>query len=87
MPGPKTIKKYLFVRDGNTCSCCKISEWQGKSIVFDLEHKDGNSDNNFEQNLCLLCPNCHSQTNTYKAKNRGNGRHSRRMRYAEGKSY
>jgi hypothetical protein len=83
----RTIKEYLFIRDGKKCSSCEISEWQGKPIVFDLEHKDGHSENNSEENLCLLCPNCHSQTDTYKAKNKGNGRHSRRIRYAEGKSY
>jgi 5-methylcytosine-specific restriction endonuclease McrA len=52
-----------------------------------LEHKDGNSENNKPENLCLLCPNCHSQTPTYGAKNKGNGRHYRRIRYAQGKSY
>jgi hypothetical protein len=43
--------------------------------------------NNVDENLCLLCPNCHSQTSTYKARNRGNGRHFRMQRFREGKSY
>src|SRR6266540_5330922 len=38
-------------------------------------------------NLRLICPNCHAQTETYKAKNMGRGRHYRRERYAKGKSY
>ena len=59
----------------------------GKSIVLELEHIDGNSDNNTEENLTILCPNCHSQTLTYKNRNKGNGRHNRRMRYHEGKSF
>jgi hypothetical protein len=87
---PKTSKalKHLVEEiHGHKCSCCGITEWQNKSIVFDLEHKDGNSENNSPDNVCLLCPNCHSQTSTYKGKNKGNGRHSRRLRYAEGKSY
>ena len=54
---------------------------------MELEHKDGNSSNNSLDNVCLLCPNCHSQTDTYKNKNKGNGRHYRRLRYSEGKSY
>ena len=58
-----------------------------KKIVFELEHKDGNSENNQPENLCLICPNCHSQTDTYKNRNKGNGRFKRRQRYAEGKSY
>jgi predicted HNH restriction endonuclease len=52
-----------------------------------MEHIDGNSSNNKVTNLCLLCPNCHSQTPTYKNKNKGNGRHYRRIRYKDGKSY
>jgi hypothetical protein len=86
-PGKNRIKRYLAETFGNKCSDCGIKEWNGKEIVFELEHKDGNSENNALKNLCLICPNCHSQTPTYKAKNKGNGRHSRRQRYAEGKSF
>ena len=85
--GVGAIKKYLKETYGNACSECGIKEWNNKSITLELEHKDGNSDNNRPENLCLLCPNCHSQTPTYRAKNKGNGRHARRQRYAEGKSY
>ena len=84
---PRTLKKYLLEVNGNKCWDCGISEWNNKSITMDLEHIDGNSDNNTLENLSLLCPNCHSQTPTYKGANKGNGRHSRRIRYAEGKSY
>ena len=81
-----TVKRYLSEQKQG-CWCCGITEWQGKDIVLELEHIDGDSTNNTVENLSLLCPNCHSQTDTYKGKNRGNGRHSRRERYAEGKSY
>ena len=86
-PGKNRIKKYLAETFGNKCSVCNIEKWNEKEIVFELEHKDGNSENNDKENLCLICPNCHSQTDTYKNKNMGNGRHIRRQRYAEGKSY
>jgi hypothetical protein len=85
--GVKRFKKFVKKRDKYECSVCKISEWNNKEIVLEMEHKDGNSENNHPDNLCLICPNCHSQTDTYKAKNVGNGRHSRRQRYAEGKSF
>lgn len=85
--GKNQIKRYLEEKYGYVCSVCGISEWQGKRIGLELEHKDGNSENNLEDNLCLICPNCHSQTDTYKAKNKGNGRHARRQRYKEGKSF
>jgi hypothetical protein len=83
----KSTRRALIHRDGNKCSVCGITEWFGKSIVFEIEHKDGNSSNHVSSNLCLICPNCHSQTSTYKGANKGNGRHYRRQRYKEGKSY
>lgn len=83
----RTIKLMLADFEGYKCSSCGISDWMGKRITLELEHKDGNSDNNSPDNVCLICPNCHSQTPTYKGANKGNGRHFRRQRYAEGKSY
>lgn len=85
--GMRVMRNYITNRDGFKCSVCEISEWQNKPIVLEMEHIDGNSENNTPENLCLICPNCHSQTPTYKAKNKGNGRHKRRQRYAEGKSF
>lgn len=85
--GKNTIKRYLQETYGYKCSVCKIENWLGKSITLELEHKDGNSENNNLENLCLLCPNCHSQTPTFKGKNKGKGRHSRMVRYHQGKSF
>ena len=84
---PKTLKRFLIKTHGNKCWTCNITEWNKKPIVMDLEHIDGNSQNNDLNNLALICPNCHSQTSTYKGKNKGNGRHYRRIRYSKGKSY
>lgn len=81
-----TVKRYLILQD-NRCSVCGIAEWNNKSITFDMDHIDGNSDNNSLVNVRLLCPNCHSQTSTYKGKNVGKGRHKRRERYKAGKSF
>ena len=81
------VRKYLFDKFHNKCCKCGIDSWMNEPISLEIEHKDGDSLNNKEENLELLCPNCHSQTSTYKNKNKGNGRHSRRERYAEGKSY
>lgn len=85
--GVRTMKRYLIETHGHRCSCCGNSEWNGKPIPIELEHIDGNSENNEIQNLTLLCPNCHAQTETYKGRNRGNGRAYRRERYAAGKSF
>jgi len=84
---PRTLKRYLLKHHGNKCWTCGIEEWNKKPIVMELEHIDGNSENNNLENLSLICPNCHSQTPTYKGANKGNGRHYRRVRYAEGKSF
>ena len=83
----KTMKRYLLSKFGNKCFCCGITDWNDKPITMEIEHKDGNSSNNEIENLSLLCPNCHSQTPTYKNKNKGNGRHYRRLRYSQNKSY
>jgi 5-methylcytosine-specific restriction endonuclease McrA len=85
--GKNTLKKYLKETYGDQCSVCGIEDWQGKPLVLELEHIDGNHENQNEDNVCLICPNCHSQTDTYKGANRGNGRAWRRERYANGKSY
>ncbi len=80
-------KKYLLRIKGNECEICGIKEWNNKEIIMVLDHISGNSEDNSLDNLRLICPNCDSQTITYKGKNIGNGRHNRRKRYAEGKSY
>lgn len=83
----RTLKRHLLKEHGNKCWTCGITDWNNKKLGMELEHIDGNSENNSLENLSLICPNCHSQTPTYKAKNVGNGRHSRRIRYSQGKSF
>lgn len=54
----------------NKCDICKIeNSWNGKELKFDLDHIDGNRNNEKRNNLRLICPNCHSQTDTYKVGN------------------
>ena len=54
------------------CSECGISEWNNKHLVLQLDHINGDNRDNRVENLRLLCPNCHSQTETFCGKNRGN---------------
>lgn len=85
----RVVKVYLIKKYGEKCMECGWCENNKTSnkIPIELEHIDGNSENNNLDNLKLLCPNCHSLTPTYKALNRGNGRHKRMERYNENKSY
>jgi hypothetical protein len=50
----------------NICSSCGISEWNGKPIKCEMHHKNGNRWDNRLENIYMLCPNCHSQTDNYK---------------------
>lgn len=74
------IRQYFFDKYNNKCSICKwgeVNKYTG-NVPLTLEHIDGNSSNNVESNLTLLCPNCHSLTATYGNLNKGKGRASRR---------
>ena len=75
---PAWAKRYLIEQRGYACEICGLSTWLENDITLECDHIDGNHANNVPLNLRLLCPNCHSQTPTYKAKNMGNGRASRR---------
>ena len=65
--------KELVYRLGlkeNKCEICGIIEWQGKPITCELHHINGNSTDNRIKNLQILCPNCHSQTDNFRSRNR-----------------
>jgi predicted RNA-binding Zn-ribbon protein involved in translation (DUF1610 family) len=49
------------------CNKCGISNWNGKFLRLQVEHKNGNPKDNRKENLEFLCPNCHTQTETYAA--------------------
>jgi transposase-like protein len=51
------------------CEKCKNTEWYGKPIPLELHHINGDNTDNRLENLQLLCPNCHSFTDTYGGKN------------------
>ena len=83
----QTARKYFRTKFGWKCSICKLDNWMGQEAPLVLDHIDGNPYNNKIENLRLVCGNCDMQLPTYKAKNKGKGRHDRMKRYLEGKSY
>lgn len=56
------------------CSSCRGCEWQGQPIPLELDHINGEHDDNRLENLRLLCPNCHALTDTYRGRNIRNRR-------------
>jgi len=73
------IRRYLFDKFNSKCEICNWGETNkySNSIPLEIHHKDGDCTNNREENLSLLCPCCHSLTNTYRGLNSGIGNDTR----------
>ena len=63
------------------CALCSLPQtWNGKPLRLELDHVDGDNSNNAQENLRFVCPNCHSQTETYKV---GNNKNPGRVTYTD----
>jgi len=76
------VRKYILEKFDYKCSECG---WDKKNPVtgktpLEVDHIDGDPTNNAEDNLRLLCPNCHALTPTWKALNAGKA-NKKRLRY------
>jgi len=73
--GPRNrshVKRRLIsagLLDTGACAECGISAWLGKPLVLELHHLNGDGKDNRVENLQLLCPNCHSQTESFSGRN------------------
>lgn len=70
------VRKYLFKKFNNKCEKCGwgITNTFTNKIPLNIHHIDGNCLNSYIENLQLLCPNCHSLTETHGSKNKGNSK-------------
>ena len=74
-----TIRAYLKLTRTRKCEVCNLTHWNNQPIPLEGHHIDGDHLNNTDENLQLICLNCHGLTDTYKNKNKGNGRDKRRV--------
>ena len=74
---PTSTAKELVFKLGlkeRRCECCGRTEWNGEPIPLEVHHINGNSTDNRIENLQILCPNCHAQTDHYRGRNVKNKR-------------
>ena len=69
-----SLRYRILYEQDNKCNSCGLSEWLNEPIILELEHIDGNHFNNERSNLEMICPNCHSQTSTWRGRNKTNKR-------------
>ena len=73
------IRTYILEKQDNKCKICGLPTiWNNKQLNLILDHIDGDASNNYEDNLRLICPNCDSQLDTYKSKNKNSARLNRK---------
>ena len=72
---PKNFKDFFLSEQNNKCTICDIEPiWQNRDLIFVIDHIDGDASNNKRQNIRMICPNCDSQTSTFKSKNKNSTR-------------
>ena len=82
----RAYKNDILKEQGGVCAICGMKpEWNGKELIFIIDHIDGFASHNYRDNLRCICPNCDSQLDTYKSKNKHGERIYYRVRYAKAK--
>ncbi|MFD4793903.1 HNH endonuclease signature motif containing protein [Streptomyces anulatus] len=72
IPGERLKRAMIALGVPERCSLCGTGRmWRDRPLPLEVDHIDGNWRNNRPQNLQLLCPNCHSTTDTYRGRGKG----------------
>jgi hypothetical protein len=68
-----TLRKRLIAEGlkDQRCERCLLTTWHDRQIPLELDHVNGRRYDNRLENLRILCPNCHAQTDTYRGRNIG----------------
>lgn len=77
------VRRYLIEKYSEKCSLCGWNEKNlttGK-IPLEIDHLNGKAEDNQEENLRIICPNCHSLSSNFRNLNKGNGRSWRTKKY------
>lgn len=73
------IREYILKDQNYKCAICGIeNKWNNKTLNFILDHIDGDASNSSRENVRLICPNCDSQLDTFKSRNRNSSRNARK---------
>ncbi|WP_097962633.1 HNH endonuclease signature motif containing protein [Streptomyces sp. or20] len=72
IPGERLKRAMIALGAPERCSLCGMGRmWRDRPLPLEVDHIDGNWRNNRPRNLQLLCPNCHSTTETYRGRGKG----------------
>ena len=71
---PNTKRKRVKLEQNEKCAKCGLSHWMNEKLSLEVDHIDGDRQNDVRENLEALCPNCHSLTPTWRGRNKSVGK-------------